>query len=79
MSILVEGTPPYVRGTFQQTCGYCGCVFSVRVPGRIGYEGPENYYCPECHKRFPVKASRAPGVTLISKRCDGRKANYPNL
>jgi hypothetical protein len=58
MSRVLEGTPPYVRGTFQQTCGFCGCVFSVRVPGRIGYEGPENYYCPECHKKFPVKASK---------------------
>ncbi|MEE8210785.1 MAG: hypothetical protein V3V64_00130 [Acidiferrobacterales bacterium] len=73
-----EGPPPYVRGTFQQTCGFCGCVFRVEVPGQIGQEEPKNYYCPECHKRFPVKASDSPTTTLISKRTDGLKKQYPN-
>lgn len=73
-----EGAPPYLRGTFQQTCGFCGCVFRVDVPGQTGREGPENYYCPECRKRFPVKASDSPTITLISKRTDGRRKQYPN-
>lgn len=72
-----QGAPSYLRGTFQQTCGYCGCVFLVAVPGQIGSEGPETYRCPECHKGFPVRASGTPTITLISKRTDGRRRRYP--
>lgn len=72
-----QGAPSYLRGTFQQTCGYCGCVFLVAVPGQIGSEGPQIYRCPECHKGFPVRASGTPTITLISKRTDGRRRRYP--
>ncbi|MFQ5935441.1 MAG: hypothetical protein ACE5LB_03425 [Acidiferrobacterales bacterium] len=72
-----EGGRPYLRGTFQQTCGFCGCVFRVEVPGQIGNEGPATYRCPECHKPFPVRASGSPAITLISKRTDGRRKRYP--
>lgn len=74
----VEGARPYLRGTFQQTCGFCGCVFRVVVPGQLGREGPETYSCPECRKKFPVRACDPPTTTLISKRTDGRSRRYPN-
>ncbi len=77
MSFL-EGARPYLRGTFQQTCGFCGCVFRVAVPGQLGQEGPEFYSCPECRKKFPVRASETPTITLISKRTDGRNNRYPH-
>ncbi len=73
-----EGTPHYVRGTFQQTCGFCGCVFHVGVPGQLGHEAPEMYSCPECSKHFLVKACGAPAVCLISKRTDGGTDLCPN-
>ena len=73
-----EGTSHYVRGTFQQTCGFCGCVFHVGVPGQLGHEAPEMYSCPECSKHFLVRASDAPAVCLISKRTDGGTDLCPN-
>ncbi len=73
-----EDTPHYVRGTFQQSCGFCGCVFHVGVPGQLGHEAPELYSCPECSKHFLVRASGAPAVRLISKRTDGGTDLCPN-
>lgn len=67
----------YLRGTFQQTCGFCGCVFQVEVPGQTGRDGPEHYYCPECRRSFPVKACDPPTTTLISERTDGLKKRCP--
>ncbi len=77
MSSSRQGVCRYLRGTFQQTCGFCGCVFRVEVPGETGRDGPENYHCPECRRRFPVRASDPPRVTLISKRTDGLKKQCP--
>jgi hypothetical protein len=68
----------YLRGTFQQTCGFCGCVFHVEVPGQTGRDVPENYHCPECDRSFPVKACDPPITTLISKRTDGLKKRCPD-
>lgn len=73
-----ETSVVYLKGSFRQTCGYCGCIFTVEVPGRIRNEGPENYCCPECNKRFPVKAADKPTVTLIHGRADGLKKKYSN-
>ncbi len=73
-----EDTPQYMRGTFQQTCGFCGCVFQVGVPGQLGQEAPELYSCPECAKHFLVRASSAPAIRLISKRTDGGTDSCPN-
>ncbi len=75
----LKGGAPYLKGRFAQTCGFCGSVFRVEVPGLVGQEQPAEYCCPECGKRFPVKASTTPGVTLISKRTDGRKSHYPRM
>lgn len=68
----------YLRGAFQQTCGFCGCVFRVEVPGETGRDGPADYHCPECRRRFPVKACDPPKITLISKRTDGLKKQCPD-
>ncbi len=76
--IYSEDTPHYVRGTFLQTCGFCGCVFHVGVPGQLGHEAPELYSCPECAKQFLVRASSAPAVRLASKRTDGGTGLCPN-
>jgi hypothetical protein len=73
-----EGGCRYLRGTFQQTCGFCGCVFHVEVPGQMGRDAPEHYHCPECDRSFPVKACDPPVTTLISKRTDGLKKRCPD-
>jgi hypothetical protein len=73
-----EGGRRYVRGTFQQTCGFCGCVFHVEVPGQTGRDAPEHYQCPECDRSFPVKACDPPTTTLISKRTDGLEKQCPD-
>lgn len=68
----------YLRGAFQQTCGFCGCVFHVEVPGQTGRDVPEQYHCPECDRSFPVKACDPPTTTLISKRTDGLEKQCPD-
>lgn len=66
----------YLKGKFEQTCGYCGCIFDVEVPGKIRNEGLENYFCPECNKPFMSKAAAKPRVNIISGRTDGLKKKY---
>lgn len=68
----------YLKGEFEQTCGFCGCVFNVEVPGRVRNEGPETYFCPECNKRYLSKAAAVPRVKLISERTDGLTKKYNN-
>ena len=68
----------YSKGTFEQTCDYCGCVFRVDVPGQKGHEEPEEYYCPECKKEYKTRASNSPRSSLLKKRTDGRTDMYPN-
>jgi len=63
---------------FVQTCGYCGSVSDVEVGMAIGYKDTAEYNCPECRKRFIVKSSSSPKVTLVSGRTDGRNEMYPN-
>ncbi len=75
--IAVQGASPYRRGAFQQTCGFCGCVFQVVVPGQLGEEEIKTYSCPECRKKFPVRASGSCATTVISKRTDRRSRRYP--
>lgn len=68
----------YLKGEFEQTCGNCGCIFNVEVPGRVRNEGPENYFCPECNKCYQSKAAAAPKVRLISERTDGLTKQFKN-
>ncbi len=73
-----EGGCRYLRGAFQQTCGFCGCVFDVKVPGQTGRDGPAHYHCPECQRSFPVKACDPPTTVLVSRRTDGLKKQCPD-
>jgi len=66
----------YEKDNFEQTCDYCGCVFRVIVPGQKGHEESEEYFCPECHKEFRIRASNSPKVIKISGRTDGRTDLY---
>jgi len=70
---------------FQQTCGFCGCVFRVEITWRISYsysskslQDTQAYSCPECRRDSQIKTSTAPRVMLISKRTDGRKGPCPS-
>lgn len=61
----------YQKDNFDQTC-HCGAVFEVNVPGQVGHEESEEYYCPECGCEYKTRASNSPRVTLKSKRTDGK-------
>lgn len=62
----------YEKDRFEQTCGKCGAVFEVIVPGQKGHEEREEYFCPECLCMYTRRASNTPSVTLISPRTDGK-------
>jgi len=67
---------------FQQTCGYCGCVFRVEITWSIvyaqkAYQGAQAYSCPECRQNSRIRTSTAPRLTVISKRTDGRLGLCP--
>ena len=72
MSGYLEASFGYLKDEFDETCGYCGCVFHVVVPGQKGHEESEEYYCPECSTEYRCRASNSPSVTLVSPRTDGR-------
>lgn len=68
---------------FQQTCGFCGCVFRVEITWRTSYSPKVNqdtqaYSCPECRRDSRVRTSTEPQLTLISKRTDGRTGPCPS-
>lgn len=67
---------------FEQTCGYCGCVFRVEITWLVSYSYKPNrdtqvYSCPECCRDSRVKTSTEPHLTLISRRTDGRTGLWP--
>jgi hypothetical protein len=73
----MPGTSPLTPSVFQQTCGFCGCVFRVDITWPITYspklaKDTEDYACPECQRQSRIKTSTKPQVTLLSKRTDGR-------
>jgi Zn finger protein HypA/HybF involved in hydrogenase expression len=63
---------PYEKDNFDKTCDNCGAVFNVSVPGQEGCHESEEYYCPECHTEYKVRASNSPTVRLITPRTDGK-------
>jgi hypothetical protein len=76
---LTPRDPLLIATHFQQTCGFCGCVFRVEITWRTSYsyklgQDMQVYSCPECQRDCQIKASTAPQVVLISKRTDGRRA-----
>jgi len=62
----------YQKDEFEQECNTCGAKFKVNVPGQIGHEESEEYFCPECLCMYKTRASNTPTVTLISGRTDGK-------
>lgn len=72
----VEREPPFQRSSFRQTCGFCQAVFEVFVSRLSVADGDEDYYCPECDKRFAVAAAVPPVVSLRHRRRDGRSDRY---
>lgn len=74
--------PMRTASNFQQTCGYCGCIYRVEITWRTSYSyksGQEEqaYSCPECGRDCRIKTSSEPQVILISKRTDGRTGLCP--
>lgn len=64
----------FEKGRFRETCGICGAIFEVVVPGefgRISKEEREDYACPECGHAYHCRGVAAPRVTLLSGRTDG--------
>jgi hypothetical protein len=74
--------PFLTASQFQQTCGYCGCVFRVEITWQTSYSykagrDTQSYSCPECRRECRIKTSTAPEVTLLSKRTDNRTGPCP--
>jgi hypothetical protein len=80
---LTPHNPSLTASNFQQTCGFCGCVFRVDITWRISYSykgahDTQAYACPECRRDCRIRTSTTPQVTLISKRTDGRTGPFPH-
>lgn len=75
-TVPVPSAPSDGKTSFQQTCGFCGCIFQVGITWRrsFSYKTREEqaYDCPECQRRSRINASSTPEVMLISRRTDGR-------
>ncbi|WP_255990826.1 hypothetical protein [Chitinolyticbacter albus] len=63
---------------FEKTCDYCGATMRVMDTQQEGHNEYEDYYCPECNKRFRTYASLPPTVTLLTGRTDNRTDQYQN-
>jgi uncharacterized protein with PIN domain len=60
-------------------CDYCGAEIEVLVTKQTGHNEKEDYYCPECNKRFYKRASLPiMNVNLIKPRTDGKTDKYQN-
>ena len=63
------------------TCDNCGAEISVSVAKQSGHNEREEYYCPECNKRFTTRASlpiMQGNVKLIKPRTDEKTDKYQN-
>jgi predicted RNA-binding Zn-ribbon protein involved in translation (DUF1610 family) len=61
------------KGRYNETCGACGAVFEVVVPGsygRISREERSEYACPECGNPYHCRSTSPPRVRLLSPRTD---------
>lgn len=66
---------PYPGNSYNETCRFCGAVFHVEVMLQDGHNESEEYYCPECYKKYKIRACITPSVTLIRKRTDNRSCS----
>lgn len=67
---------PYPGSCYDQTCSFCGAILRVESQLQDGHNEREEYYCPECHKEYGVRACFSPTVELIKGRSDGRTCRY---
>lgn len=73
----IPSTIPYVDG-HELTCDYCGAKMELTYQKQTGHNEREEFFCPQCHKEFHVRASLPPNVKLLAPRTDGRNDRYPN-
>ena len=60
-------------------CDYCGAEIEVHVTRQTSHNEKEEYYCPECNKRFYKRAALPiTNVNLLKPRTDGRNDKYNN-
>lgn len=74
--------PSLTHSDFQQTCGFCGCVFRVEITWPISFsykasQETQAYSCPECQRDLRIRTATAPLLTLIARRTDGRTGSCP--
>ena len=63
------------------TCDNCGAEFSVTYARQTGHNEREDFYCPECDKRFYVRASlpiMSQNIRLTKPRTDGKTNKFQN-
>lgn len=66
-------------GEDAQTCENCGAEYLISVPKQSGHNEREEYYCPECNKKYYVRASLPiNNIRLIKSRTDGKSDKYSN-
>jgi ribosomal protein L37AE/L43A len=61
------------------TCDNCGAELSVTYARQAGHNEREDYNCPECDKRYYVRASlpiMSHNVKVIKARTDGKNDRY---
>jgi len=74
----VASTIPYGDDR-QHTCDYCGAELHVHITKQTAHNEKEEYYCPECDKRYYAKASLPiQRVQVLKPRTDGRTDKYQN-
>jgi DNA-directed RNA polymerase subunit RPC12/RpoP len=62
-------------------CDNCGAEISLNISRQSGHNEKEEYYCPECNKRFTVSASlpiMPNDIQLLGRRTDGKTSRYQN-
>jgi formamidopyrimidine-DNA glycosylase len=68
---MTDGSSAVFRpaAVFTQTCGACGCIFSVEIESRRNKdELQQTYSCPHCqHHLCNVASPRPPRVTMVSR------------
>lgn len=74
----IASTIPYGESSIH-SCDYCGAEIEVNITKQSGHNEPEDYYCPECNKKFSTWASvPIRDIVLLKKRTDGKNDRYQN-
>lgn len=62
-------------------CDNCGSEFSVSYCRQPGHNEREDFNCPECNKRFYVRASlpiMSHNIRITKSRTDGKTDKFQN-